>query len=322
LAAALKNDESGTMSGAARAINMLSYATGAAFIDSTGAVVAADPGFLAALGLPAHDPTGALRALADGNPALRALLVGEGPDHVRVASGRGDLELTRHRAESGALLLVRTPRLQERLEQGLRSAALSRLVSGVAHDIKNPLNAMSLQLALIAEKLSPQGAAGVPHLSALRDQIGRVNDVVRRFMDVTDPAAPLGYTELGTLLVDAGVLFGHEARRRRVQLVVHPPRGGVRSAGDPARVGSLVLVLLAGAMAATPDGGRVEAEVEAEDEQAVLRLTHAVGDGERETGYDSEVTAAAAVALGGAILAERDEGVCRIVLRLPRSERA
>jgi hypothetical protein len=104
--------------------------------------------------------------------------------------------------------------------------------------------------------------------------------------------------------------------------VVQPARGGVRSGGDPGRVGSLVLVLLAGAMAATPDGGRVEAEVEAEDRHAVLRLAHAVGDGERETGYDWEVSAAAAAALGGALEAEREEGVCRIVLRLPRSERA
>jgi signal transduction histidine kinase len=300
---------------------MLSYATGAAYIDRTGAVLAADPGFLAALGLPAQDPTGALRARAEGDPSLRALLGGGGPDRVRLGSSQGDLELVRHPAETGALLLVCAPRLQERLEHGLRSAALSRLVAGMAHDIKNPLNAMSLQLALLGEKLSADGAAGAPHLSALREQIGRVNDVVRRFMDVTDPPAPLGYAELGGLLADAGTLFGHEARRRRVQLVVEPAHGVVRAAGDPARVWSLVLVLLAGAMAATPDGGRVEAAVEAEDGQAVLRLAHAVGDGEDDTSYDREVTFAAAAALGGAMVCELEEGVSRIELRLPRSER-
>ncbi len=300
---------------------MFCYSSGAAYIDRTGAVLAADPGFLAALSLPAQDPTGALRALAEEHLDLRALLRGEGPDRVRLEAGDGELELVRHGGDGGALLLVRSPRLQERLEHGLRSAALSRLVAGMAHDIKTPLNAMSLQLALLSEKLSPDGASGAPHLTALREQIGRVNDVVRRFMDVTDPAAPLGYTELGALLADAGALFGHEARRRRVQLVLQPPRGTVRTAGDPARVGSLVLVLLAGAMAATPDGGRVEAAVEVEDGHAVLRLAHAVGDGERETGYDREVSAAAAAALGGALVEEREEGVSRTVLRLPRSER-
>jgi signal transduction histidine kinase len=305
---------------------MFCYSTGAAYIDRTGAVIAADPGFLSALGLPAQDPSGALRALAEERPALRALLGGDGPDLIRLPAGQGrggeELELCRHAAAAGALFLVRSPRLQEKLEHGLRSAALSRLVAGMAHDIKNPLNAMALQLALLSEKLSPDGAAAAPHLAALREQIGRVNDVVRRFMDVTDPAAPLGYTELGALLADAGALFGHEARRRRIQLVVQPAHGTVRTAGDPARVGSLVLVLLAGAMAATPDGGRVEAAVEVEGGEAVLRLVHAVGEGELETGYDGEVTAAAAAGLGGALLGEREEGVSRIVLRLPRSERA
>jgi len=299
---------------------MFRYATGAAFIDSAGAVLGADPGFRAALGLPAEDTSGALRALAEKDAALRGLLRGDGPPAIRVAGRDGAVELERHPAESGAVLLVRSARLQERLEHALRSAALSRLMAGMAHDIKNPLNAMALQLALLSEKLGPRDASA-PHLGALRDQVGRVNDVVRRFMDVTDPAAPLGYTELGALVADVGALFGHEARRRRIQLVLEPPRGVVRIAGDPARVGSLVLVLLAAAMAAAPDGGRVEGGVDLEDGQAVLRLVHAVADEERETGYDMEVIAGAAGALGGSLTGQREEGVARMTLRLPRSER-
>ncbi len=299
---------------------MFHYATGAAFVDRAGAVLGADPGFLAALGLPAEDLNGALRALADEDAALRGLLRGDGPAAVRVAGRDGAVHLQRHPTEAGALLVVRSARLQERLEHSLRSAALSRLMAGMAHDIKNPLNAMALQLALLSEKLGP-GDASAPHLGALRDQIGRVNEVVRRFMDVTDPAAPLGYTELGALVADVGALFGHEARRRRIQLVLEPPRGVVRIAGDPARVGSLVLVLVAAAMAEVPDGGRVEGGVEVEDGQAVLRLIHAAADEGRETGYDMEVIVAAAGALGGSLTEQREEGVVRVGLRLPRSER-
>jgi signal transduction histidine kinase len=317
----LKNGQAGTISGAGPIDRMFWYATGAAFVDGSGAVIAADPGFRAALGLPAEDATGALRALIEREPALQSLLRGEGPQPVRLPGRDGLVELERHPSATGGLLLVRSARLQERLEHGHRSAALSRLVSGVAHDIKNPLNAMALQLALLTEKL-PQGEGSGPHLAALREQIGRVNEVVRRFMDVTDPAAPLGYTELGALVADAGALFAHEARRRRMQLVVEPPRGVIRTAGDPARVGSLVLVVLAGAMAATPDGGRVEVAVDCEDGQAVLRLAHAISETDRETGYDIEVTAAAAAALGGALEERREESVVRIVLRLPGSERS
>jgi signal transduction histidine kinase len=303
---------------------MLTYASGAAYLDRIGAVVVADPGFLAALTLPADDPTAALRARAEANPALRALLAGEGPDLVQVDLGEGALELHRVAGTDGALLLVRNARLQECLEHGERSAALSRVIAGVAHDIKNPLNAMALQLAILSEKLSgEEGPAAVtgPHLGALREQIGRVNEVVRRFLDVTDPGAPLGYIELGALVADVAGLFAHEARRRRVQLVAETARGAARAAGDPARVGRLLLVLMAGAVGAPPDGGRVEAVVETDDGRAILRLSHAVGDGGRESGYDREVVAAAAAALGAALTEQREEGVQHLVLRLPRIER-
>lgn len=303
---------------------MVHYASGAAYLDRTGAVVAADPGFLAALGLPAHDPTGALRQRAESAPALRAFLGGEGPDAVLLDLGDGQLELRRHGGAGGALVVVRGAELQECLEHCERSTALSRVIGGVAHDIKNPLNAMALQLAILSEKLAAEderAAAAGAHLGALREQVARVNEVLRRFMDVADPGAPLGYVEVGPLLADVAGLFAHEARRRRVQLVVEPARGAARTASDPARVGRLLLVLLAGAMAVTPDGGRVEASVETDDGRAIFRLSHAVGDGEPESGYDRGVVAAAAAALGAALTERQEEGVEYLVLRLPRIER-
>ena len=306
--------------------SMLTYASGAAFIDRSGAVVAADGGFLAALGLEGRDPTGALRARAAAQPKLSALLRGEGPDVVQVPGNGGELlELIRHVADGGGLLLLaRSGLLQERLEDACRAAALSRLAAGVAHDIKNPLNAMALQLALLSEKLSGQpeaGRAGGPHLASIREQIGRVNEVVRRYLDVADPAAPLGYTDLGRLLQDVVALLGHELRRRHVELVLAGPRAGPRTDCDPARVGRLVLVLLAGAIAETPDGGRLEVSLGAEGGEAVLQLVHAAGDGAPDPGYDSGVCAAAAHALVGSLAEERTDGLARLALRLPGIER-
>jgi len=276
------------------------------------------------LRLAPHDPTGALREQAESSPALRAFLVGQGPDVVRLEVADGQVELRRQGGNGGVLVLVLSARLQECLEQCERSSALTRVIGGVAHDIKNPLNAMALQLAILSEKLSGEDertAAAGPHLAALREQVGRVNEVLRRFLDVTDPGAPLGYLELGAVLADVAGLFAHEARRRRIQLVTEPPRGAARTAADPARVGWLVLVLLAGAMASTPDGGRVEANVETDDGQAIFRLSHAVGDGERESGYDRGVVAAAVVALGATLTEREEEGVQHLLLRLPRIER-
>jgi len=303
-----------------------SYPSGAAFVDPNGAVLAADAGFRLALGLADGDLTAALRARATADTALAALLAGTGPGAVLLEGPGGEVtELQRSVGPGGVLLVARSAALQERLEHAQRSVALTRLMAGVAHDIKNPLNAMALQLALLADKLSGDGDApprAAAHLAAAKEQIGRVNEVVRRFVDVAEPVAALGYTDLGALLTDVGTLLGHDARRRRVELVVEAPRGTLRTTADPVRTGRLLLTLVAGAMAAAPDGGRLEIRAVAEGGQVVVRLAHAAADPALPPDYDSAVAAAAASALGGAFSVERERGVTRLLLTLPRIERS
>jgi signal transduction histidine kinase len=304
---------------------MYLFASGAAFVDRSGVVLAADPGFVARLGLRADDPASALRARAEASPELRALLAGEGPPTANVPGADGaSLELERIPAGAGALLVVRRARDGEWLEHSMRSLGLGRLVGGVAHDIKNPLNAMALQIALLGEKLATSedaSAAAASHLGALRDQIARVNEVLRRFLDVAEPGAPMGYTDLGALLSDVATLFGHEGRRRRITLMVDSPPGVVRTSADPVRVGRLVLGLFARALAETPDGGRLAARAEVRNGVATIGIEHVAGDPDPDLGYYTDVAAAAATALGGRFAQERRAGAVHVSLTLPRNER-
>lgn len=312
--------------GEAAAGRMHTLATGAAFLDRSGAVIAADPGFRAELELPPQDPSGALRARAESSPPLRVFLAGKGPPVIQVPGPGGiAVELERVSAGPGLLLLVRSQRAGEWLEHAMRSQGLTRLGAGLAHDIKNPLNAMALQLALLADKLSASpeaSSASGGHLAALREQIARVNEVVRRFLDVTDPSAALGYTDLGALVGDAASLFGHDARRRRIDLAVEAPRGAVGTGCDPGRVGRLVLALFSQAMASTPEGGRLRVHAEAQADRATMGLEHTWAEPEAGSGYGVEVLGAGARSLGGELEIARGGETERLVLRLPRNDRA
>ncbi len=303
---------------------MYPFASGAAFVDRSGAVVAADDGFRGLLGLADGDPGSALRARADTVPALGAFLAGDGPAAIRLAGGDGAaLALERFPAQQGALVVAHPERLGEALEHGMRSLALGRIAGGVVHDIKNPLNAMALQIALLGEKLSVSdeaSAAAAGHLSALRDQVARVNEVLRRFLDVADPGAPLGFTDVGALLADVVMLFGHEARRRRIELTVDAPPGLVRTSCDPARVGRLVLGLFARALAETPDGGHLGAGAQANGAATAVGIEHAEGAPDPDR-YYTDAAVAAARLLGGNVAEERRDGVARLTLTLPRNEK-
>ncbi len=300
------------------------FASGAAFVDRAGVVVAADAAFLDSLGLQPDDPTARLAERAEAVPELRALLSGDGPARIRMAGASGIVvDVEGVAAPTGTLLVVREARAQEWLEHAMRSQGLTRVAAGVAHDIKNPLNAMSLQIALLVEKLSgvDAGATSSGHLGALREQIGRVNEVVRRFLDVTDPSAPLGYTDLGLLLGDTASLFVHDARRRRIEVVLDGQAGVARTRCDPARVGRLLVGLLARALAETPDGGRLAGHAESLGADAVVAIEHTAGDPDPDLGYYTGVAAAAADALGGRFSLDRRDAIERLTFTLPRNDR-
>jgi hypothetical protein len=160
------------------------------------------------------------------------------------------------------------------------------------------------------------------HLGALRDQVGRVNEVLRRLTEATDPTAPLGYVDVGALLADVAHLFGYEARRRRLEVTVDAHAGTVRTRRDAARVGRLVVGLCGRALVLTPDGGRVGVRAEVRAGDAAVVVEHTTGDPGEDLGYETEVLAAGALALGGRLertpIEQRTE---RLTLLIPRNDR-
>jgi hypothetical protein len=144
--------------------------------------------------------------------------------------------------------------------------------------------------------------------------------VLRRFVDVAEPGAPLGYTDVGALVADVAALLGHEGRRRRIEVAVEAPAGTLKTASDPDGVARLVLGLVARALAETPDGGRLGVRAEATEAGIAIRMEHAAGDPDPAGGYYKEAAVAGARRLGGALAEERRDGVARTTLALPRNE--
>ncbi len=298
---------------------------GSAFLDRAGQVLVADAGFRALLGLPPGDESGALRRRADDDPALAGLLKGEGPGSVRLAAADGVRACELHRVRSEAGLLLRASASDGALavpaiEYAMQAMALARLAGSVAHEVKNPLNAMALQLALLGDKIETSQAlasACAGNLGSLKAQIGRINDVVRRFLDVADPTSAAGF-DASSLLSDAANLFGHEARRRRIALACQAGPGTVRASGDAGRAARLLLGLLWSAVSSTPAGGKLVASVAATAREAVLSIEHTLGPPEPALAWVRDVVAEAAAAMGGRLEESSEGDTVRAALVLPK----
>lgn len=300
---------------------------GSAFLDRSGRLIVADAGFRMLLGLPAGDASDALRGRLCADPSLAALVAGEGPESVRLAASDGAPACDLHRVESDAGLLLRASATDSVLaapaiEYAMQGIALVRLAASLAHEVKNPLNAMALQLALLTDKIGTTSeelaSASAGNLLSLKNQIHRINEVMRRYLEVVDPG-PSGGFDAGSLLADATNLFGHEARRRRIALVpCEAVPGSVRAAGDPGRVARLLLGLLWRAVTGTAEGGRLVARAATTVSGAVLAVEHTRGNPDPALAWMGEVIEAAVPELG-ARLEESSEGdTVRVALVLPK----
>ena len=170
---------------------------------------------------------------------------------------------------------IQEPLRLQALEHVMQAIALARLAGGMAHDVKNPLNAMALQIALLGDKIASGGddlsAACAGNLASMRNQIVRIDELVRRFADLADPAQS-ATVDLGQLACDVVALFGHDARRRRVTISCEATPGIVLARADARRTARVVLGLACRSLSGAGEGGRVSLRAVVDGADAVLAV--------------------------------------------------
>jgi signal transduction histidine kinase len=149
--------------------------------------------------------------------------------------------------------------IKDQIDTTTKLAAIGRLMSGVAHEVKNPLNAMVLQLEVLKARLGEQGEMVQPQVDILAEEIRRLDRVVKTFLDFTRPVEihPVD-AELAPLVREVFALAEPQARSNKVQLTfvgngATPP---VRVDRDLIKQALLNLVL--NACQAMPQGGELK----------------------------------------------------------------
>jgi len=149
-------------------------------------------------------------------------------------------------------------RLESQIEMSNRLAAIGRLTSGVAHEVRNPLNAIILHLDALKSKLKTPEPAIADHLAIIAREIYRLDRVVRTFLDFTRPVRlNLQETDLNGLVREVVGLATAEADPRKVHVVFDPDgiRPTVRVDRDLIKQAILNVVL--NGCQAMPEGGEL-----------------------------------------------------------------
>ena len=169
---------------------------------------------------PLHDLLREAFASRQSTPWRTLELGGEPPARVAV-----NVQFIREQGEAmGCLVTLRDATTRAQIEDQIdittKLAALGRITSGVAHEVKNPLNAMVLQLEILKSKLTDQGEKVGPHLEILSTEIRRLDRVAKTFLDFTRPVEihPIP-TSVEGLVREVFLLAEPQALQNNVRLV-------------------------------------------------------------------------------------------------------
>ncbi len=157
---------------------------------------------------------------------------------------------------------------QERLSE------LGNLAATVAHEIRNPLNSISMGLQRLTAEFSPTQDQDQysRFLELMQGEVRRLNSIVEQFLSLARPL-DLKPEELRIeeILTELSTLVGGDPRQSKVQFRVVAPADLPPVRADRNYLKQLVLNLVLNGVQAMPDGGTITLEASAKDHS--LHLT-------------------------------------------------
>lgn len=177
----------------------------------------------------------------------------------------------------GALLTMRDAesvrRIEDEIELSRRLAAIGRLTSGVAHEVKNPINAIVVHLEVLREKLQQLDPDAQRHMDVIGSEIQRLDRVVRTLVDFTRPVElKLVQLDLRKLIEEVVVLASPDTERHGTQLTCAMPADPLPVKADADLVKQALLNIVLNGVQAMPEGGALTITARREDGSAAIDI--------------------------------------------------
>ena len=177
----------------------------------------------------------------------------------------------------GALLIMRDSesvrRLEDEIEMSRRMSAGSRLTRGVAHEVKNPINAIVLHLHLLQNKLQQADPSTRRHMDIIGNEIHRLDRVVQILVDFTRPRdLKLEEIDLRRLLDDVALLASPDAEQHGVAMVKDLPSQPLLVKVDADFMKQAILNIMINGVQAMPEGGTLTVSARREEGIVVTEI--------------------------------------------------
>lgn len=199
-----------------------------------------------------------------------------------------------------------------------RYGAVPTLMDSLLHDVRNPLNALSINLEVLAEKLKGEVGQVPPsqekNIKAMRDQIQRVDGILRQFSDfIVFRGGMAGEASLSDVAKRSLEVLAHESRRRRLKVHTAIEPDLKVQLQDTQELSFFLVQAVLRAFSRCEPSTEVKIEARSEGTKAVLEITDSAGSAPEQS---PEVVAALelrCMQLG--VEFQIKAGVCRFIFQ-------
>jgi len=177
----------------------------------------------------------------------------------------------------GALLIMRDAesvrRIGDEIEMSRRLSASGRVTGGVAHEVKNPINAIVLHLQLLQNKLAQLDPDTRRHMDIIGSEIHRLDRVVQTLVDfMRARELRLEEVDLRHVLEDVALLAAPDAEQHGVHLKREMPEEQLLIKADLDFMKQALLNVVVNGIQAMPQGGELTIVARREENAAVAEI--------------------------------------------------
>jgi hypothetical protein len=178
---------------------------------------------------------------------------------------------------TGLLVRLRDPEATRQIGRQLQTAerlsAISQITGGVAHEVKNPLNAILMHVELARMKLTRGDHDLEPQMDIISREILRLDRVVKTFLDFTRPLEMrLTHVPLDEFVNEIVELARPQAVSCNIELTVVQEAEGTEIRVDRDLMKQAILNVAVNAIDAMSDGGELRVESSVRGDEAEIRI--------------------------------------------------
>jgi signal transduction histidine kinase len=180
-------------------------------------------------------------------------------------------------ASIGALLTMRdvesVRRIEDEIEISRRLSASGRRTKEVAHEVKNPMNAIVLHLQLLQNKLNQTDPDTRRHMDVIGDEIHRLDRVVQTLVDFTRPRELHEQeVDMRKILDDVAILAAPDAEQHGVRVVREFPSQPLLVRVDVDLMKQAILNLVINGVQAMTKGGALTLAAQRKDDAVIAEI--------------------------------------------------